>query len=105
MVKYKKFTAFVMTLLPLVIFARQQPGFSISGTIKDKKSGETLSGASIGFLQKEGLGIVTNAYEFYSITLPRGQYTMIISFSGYSTDTIQLDLQQQLVMNRRFRIL
>src|SRR5882762_11955815 len=98
MVKCKKFTPFVMTLLPLVIFARQQPGFSISGTIKDKKSGETLSGASIGFLQKERLGVVTNAYGFYSITLPKGQYTMIVSFSGYATDTVQLDLQQNMLM-------
>ncbi|HEY8894023.1 MAG TPA: TonB-dependent receptor [Niastella sp.] len=100
----KPFTAFVMTVLPLVIFARQQPVYSVSGTVKDKRSGETLSGASIGFLQKEKLGVVTNAYGFYSISLPKGQYTMIISFSGYAVDTIQLDLQQNMVINRSLSV-
>ena len=60
----KPFTALVMTLLPLVIFARQQPAYTVAGTVKDKRSGETLSGASIGFLQKEKMGVVTNAYFF-----------------------------------------
>jgi hypothetical protein len=100
MLKSKQITALVMTLLPLVIFARQQPVYTVAGTVKDKKTGETLSGASIGFLQKEKLGVVTNAYGFYSISLPKGQYTMIISFSGYAIDTVQLDLQQNIVMNR-----
>lgn len=100
MTNHKSFTALVLILLPLVIYARQQPGFSVSGTIKDKKSGETLSGASVAFLQKAGLGVVTNAYGFYSITLPKGQYTMVISFSGYATDTIELDLQQNMTLNR-----
>lgn len=100
----KPFTVLVMALLPLVIFARQQPAYTVAGTIKDKRSGETLTGASIGFLQKEKLGVVTNAYGFYSITLPKGQYTMIISFSGYAIDTIQLDLQQNMVVNRSLSV-
>src|SRR5258708_6998643 len=66
---------------------------------KQKKSGETLSGATVGFLEHPG-GIVTNSYGFYSITIPEGKYSMIISYSGYATDTIVLDLKQNTVINK-----
>jgi len=44
--------------------------------------------------------VVTNAYGFYSITVPAGQYSMVISFSGYATDTVSLNLEQNTVVNR-----
>ena len=86
-------------LLPLALCAQQKRVFSVSGTIKDQRSGETLSGASIGFMGHPGLGVVTNGYGFYSITIPEGHYSMLISFSGYGTDTIPIDLIQNVVLN------
>jgi len=87
-------------LLPLTVCAQHKASFSISGTIKDKRSGETLSGASIGFLDHPGMGVLTNAYGFYSITMPEGHYSVVISFSGYATDTVQVNLNENLSLNR-----
>src|SRR5882757_1504771 len=100
MAKNKTLPALLALLLPLALCAQQKQVFSISGTIKDGRSGETLTGATIGFLDHPGLGVVTNSYGFYSISIPDGKYTMVVSFSGYATDTIQLDLKKNTVLNR-----
>lgn len=97
--KNKKLPVLLIMLLPLALCAQPRHNYSVSGTIKDKKTGETLSGATVGFLEHPG-GVVTNSYGFYSITIPEGKYSMIISYSGYATDTIQLDLKQNIVLNR-----
>src|SRR5882757_4031836 len=100
MVQNKCLSALLIILFPLALWAQPKHGFSVSGTIKDKKTGETLSGATVGFLEHPGLGVVTNSYGFYSITIPEGKYSMVISFSGYAIDTIALDLKQNIVQNR-----
>jgi hypothetical protein len=96
-----KWLFFLVTVtLPFTVFAQSSSNVSVSGTIKDKKTGETLTGATIGFAGHPTLGVATNAYGFYSITIPSGRYQMVISFSGYATDTIALDLQQNTVVNQ-----
>jgi hypothetical protein len=85
--------------LPVSLWA-QKRNFSVSGTIKDQKSGETLTGATVTFPDHPGLGVATNAYGFYSITLPEGHYRIVTTFSGYAPDTTELDLTQNLVLNR-----
>lgn len=65
--------------------------YTISGTITDESSGETLIGASI---RAEGTthGTLSNEYGFYSFSLAEGNYTITINFIGYQTitDTIEL---------------
>ena len=100
MAKRQRITVLLLLFFPLALCAQSKSGVSVSGTIKDKKSGETLTGATIGFVGHPGLGVATNAYGFYSITMPEGIYTMIVSFSGYATDTIRLELRQNTVLNR-----
>src|SRR5579859_4862769 len=100
MANNKPISMILLLLLPLALCAQTKRSFSVSGIIKDKRSGETLSGASIGFSDHPGLGVVTNAYGFYSITIPEGHYSMVVSFSGYGTDTIPIDLAQNTVLNR-----
>ncbi|MEM5565655.1 TonB-dependent receptor [Psychroserpens sp. AS72] len=82
-------------LFSTVIFAQEK--YSIRGTIKDFSNGETLLGATI-FLKGTSIGAVTNEYGFFSLTAPKGNYTVIISFIGYEsiTQEIQLDTDQTL---------
>ena len=47
-----------------------QTKFTISGTIKDGKTGEELIGATVFLKDTIGIGAVTNAYGFYSLTIP-----------------------------------
>ncbi|MGC4041686.1 MAG: TonB-dependent receptor [Flavobacterium sp.] len=65
--------------------------FTISGTISDSKTNETLIGVNI-FIPETKTGITTNEYGFYSITLPKGTYTIQISYMGYelAQETISL---------------
>jgi len=52
--------------------------FSLYGTIKSQKSGETVIGATVSILSTK-IGATSNEYGFYSISLPRGEYTLLVS--------------------------
>ncbi|MCB0490776.1 MAG: carboxypeptidase-like regulatory domain-containing protein, partial [Cyclobacteriaceae bacterium] len=72
---------------------------TLSGYIKEYGSGESLIGATLLVITKNPreehpLGVVSNAYGFYSITLPIGQYELQYSYVGYETKRIQLTLDQ-----------
>src|SRR6201991_1101461 len=87
-------------LLGLTVF---QPGWSqsrytVSGTIRDKKTGEVLIGASVSLLEIPRNGMFSNAYGFYSISAPEGRYTLLVSFSGYRTDSLPINLTHSLVL-------
>lgn len=73
-----------------------QEKYTISGIVSDASNGESLFGASI-FLQGENIGGLSNEYGFYSITAPKGTYTLIISYLGYTnvTKEITLDTNQK----------
>lgn len=72
------------------------PRFTISGTISDMATGETLIGATVKIVGTS-TGSITNQYGFYSITLPKGEYTLSIGYVGYKTleETIVLDSNLQ----------
>lgn len=65
--------------------AFSQEKFTLSGTIADHSNNETLIGASIIISEAKSASTVTNPYGFYSITLPKGDYTVIISYMGFET--------------------
>lgn len=74
-----------------------QSNFSISGTIRDAGSGETLFGATV-FIENETIGTTSNEYGFYSITAPEGTYNLVFSYLGFNDviREIQLDKDQNL---------
>jgi hypothetical protein len=78
--------------------ANAQQKFTLSGTIKTKKSGETIIGASLRLLDKPG-GTTSNEYGFYSITLPMGNYAIEVSAVGKKPDTLQLQLDKDIKLN------
>lgn len=72
---------------------------TISGFIKESGSGESLIGATLlvksdSADDESPKGVVSNAYGFYSLTLPIGTYNLQYSYIGYETITIQLVLTQ-----------
>lgn len=71
----------VLLLFPLGLRG-QSTKVTISGYVKDAKNGEGLIGASI-FVKELLTGTTTNTYGFYSLTLPKGDYTLVISSVGY----------------------
>ncbi|WP_422105035.1 TonB-dependent receptor [Winogradskyella sp.] len=69
-----------------------QEKFTLSGTITDNQSNETLIGVNIIIPELQS-GTMTNEYGFYSITLPEGTYNVQISYLGFKTisETIVLN--------------
>ncbi|MGH7238028.1 MAG: TonB-dependent receptor, partial [Candidatus Saccharimonadales bacterium] len=57
----------------------------ISGTIEDWATGEKLIGATVRIKELPQNGTITNAYGFYSLTIPKGAYTILYSYVGYKT--------------------
>ncbi len=65
-----------------------QDSFTVSGTIYDSENGETLIGTTIAVKELVATGTISNAYGFYSLTLPKGNYTLVVSFIGYEHQEI-----------------
>lgn len=82
------------TLLFLFAFCQMfsQERYTISGTITDKSSNETLIGVNI-YIPALGTGTATNEYGFYSITLPPGAYKLEYSYVGFGT------LEREITLN------
>lgn len=75
-----------LTVFLLLIFSTvfAQEKFTLSGTIADDSSNETLIGASV-YIKELQKAITTNEYGFYSISLPAGTYTVQISYVSFVT--------------------
>ena len=83
---FKAILAFVIMFITLS--ATAQIKFTISGSIKDKKNGETLIGATVRVADNTSLGTVTNEYGFFSLTLPAGNYKLLVVYSGYKEQEV-----------------
>ena len=73
------------------ITTNAQIKYTFSGTVKDSLTGEALIGAYIIFPEAK-TNCSTNAYGFFSITLPHGNYLTRFTYLGYSPKTISLSL-------------
>lgn len=60
--------------------------------MRDSLSRETLIGATLQ-VKELSRGVSTNQYGYYSLTLPEGEYTLIVSFVGY------FPLEQKIMLN------
>nr|WP_315030134.1 TonB-dependent receptor [uncultured Chryseobacterium sp.] len=79
-------------------FVIAQQTYSVSGTVKDKKNGELLIGVSVKVSEDPSINVVANEYGFYSLSLPEGNYTLIISNPGYK------DFEQQIKVDQNIKV-
>jgi len=73
-----------------------QTKYTLSGYVKDTKTGEELIGATVFIKEPHFLGTTTNAYGFYSITLPEGEYSIVAQYMGYEPKAMQIVLKQNI---------
>jgi len=72
--------------------------FTLSGYVTDAASGETLIGAHI--VERQGrTGTVTNEYGFFSLSLPEGVYEISVTYVGYQTLTVMIDVVSDVKRN------
>lgn len=67
--------------------------YTISGYVKEEKSGELLPGVAI-YVSSIQAGVVSNGYGFYSLSLPEGTYMVTYSYLGFTTLTKEIVLDK-----------
>ncbi|MFZ4741538.1 MAG: TonB-dependent receptor [Bacteroidales bacterium] len=92
-----KYKLFILLLFANVSLFAQS--FTISGYISDKKTGETLIGATVINKANKQVGVSANTYGFYSLKLPKGNYELLISYIGYQEQTVIVNLTESKKLN------
>lgn len=104
------FTKKIIALFTLILYSStafsQDPSdseqakqkFTLSGTIMDAKTNETLIGVNVIIPQLK-TGVTTNEYGFYSITVPRGTHIIQISSLGYQILEESISLNKNVKKN------
>jgi len=75
-----------------------QERVTLNGYLKDSLTGETLIGANLQVVG-QGKGVQSNQYGFYSISLEKGVYRLLVSFIGYQTADVTIDLTKDIQQN------
>lgn len=92
----KQFVAvLLLSFLSLSAFAAK---VTLSGYVKEKANGEALIGATI-YLPDLKIGVSTNTYGFYSVSIPEGSYKVTFSCIGYQTQSPLMDLKMSKQLN------
>ena len=65
--------------------------FKVSGTVRDANSRDLLPYANIS-LKDDTKGVSSDTEGEYELTLPAGNYELLVSYIGYKTETIPLEL-------------
>jgi hypothetical protein len=92
------FIFFLLISVIAIPSAYTQKSYTISGTIKDAATGETLIGATVK-LQELQTGTTTNAYGFFSLTAAEGDFNLIASYVGYQTGSQPIKLNKNAQVN------
>lgn len=100
MISKNSVTSFLLFLITIVSFSQNtnsgeqvKQKFTLSGTITDANSNETLIGVNVSIPEFK-TGVITNEYGFYSITLPKGNYTLLITYLGFQNVEEKIQLFQ-----------
>ncbi len=80
----KIITSFLISFIALTGFS--QTDYSIHGKIIDEASKLPLFGASV-FAENTTIGTASNANGAFFLKLPNGGYSIVITFTGYQTET------------------
>lgn len=75
-----------------------QEKVTLSGTVANKTNNETLIGVNI-FIPETNASTITNSYGFYSITLPKGDYTIIMNYMGFDNIEERISLTENTKKN------
>ncbi|UKT62957.1 TonB-dependent receptor [Pedobacter mucosus] len=80
-----------------------QNKFTLSGTIRDASTGETLIGATIKIVGITTAATLSNAYGYYAVTQPAGNYRVTISYTGYLSVTKSINLNTDTKLNEELK--
>ncbi len=94
---------FILFFFISTILLYSQESVTVSGYITDKNNGETIVGANI-YCKNLNLGVISNNYGFYSLTLPKGKYDISYSFIGYKNEVKNFNLVNNIQHDVEFQL-
>ena len=86
----------IFSFLFIDLIAQQK--HTISGFVVDKETGESLIGVNV-IWKDQFQGTTTNAFGFYSITLPEGNVNIDFSYIGFDIYAKSISLKEDLTLN------
>ena len=87
---------FVSFFATVTLFAQSR--FTVSGTVKDKNTGENLIGVVISLIGSKTISTASNEHGFYSLTGSEGNYQLEVAGMGY------LPLKKSIVLDKSQRL-
>lgn len=97
MVSYSRY--YLLVLLSL-LFSEivAQPSVTISGYVRDAASGENLYWATV-YDTNSKQGTTSNAYGFFSLTIPSGEVNLLVSYVGYQKQQHHFAIVNDTILN------
>jgi hypothetical protein len=89
---------FLAGLMLLTCSLHAQERFTLSGYVRDSLSSESIIGAALT-VNGRGRGVNSNQFGFYSITLPAGEYELLITHIGYDPRPVTISLRENTQLN------
>ena len=93
----RHYLAFLLALFGHFFVIQAQERYTLSGTIFEASSNESLIGVTVAVSELK-TGTTTNEYGFYSITLPEGEYQIIVSYLGFQ------EIVQTITLNKNVKL-
>ena len=78
---------FLALLLGSLASAHQKAGNTLSGTVRDRATGEPIVAANVRLLGSSR-GTITNADGYFTITIDPGEHRILCTMLGYAPDTL-----------------
>ena len=95
-----RFLSVGLVLCAMLCLRMEAVGQTVSGTVSDAATGETLIGATVMDL-RSGKGTVTNAQGRYTLTMKTDTADLRVSFIGYGTQVHKVALKGGVQLNVR----
>ncbi len=84
--------------LYLPVVSAQESPITVSGTVTDSETGELVVGAAL-YVAAQDIGVTTNQYGYYSLTLLGDSVSMVVSHVAYTTQRLTYSSQEDLVLD------
>ncbi len=82
-------TVFIVCFLTCGTVMSQQSYYTVTGKVIDKNNKAPLQGASV-FAQNTTYGVATDAEGNFTIKLPIGGYSLVITYTGFETESMRI---------------
>lgn len=96
--KKKYLIVLMVSVCSFVYSQERKERYTLSGTITETSSKETLIGVNI-LVPEIQAGTISNEYGFYSISLPEGFYEIVFSNLGFESQTRNINLNQNIKLD------